>query len=164
MKKEMERSMQMFHTMDRMRRAWMSITPKPEISKSQFRTLMMLRHGNIKSANENKSDPFAPMTLSNLSAKMGHSMPAVCQQISKLESMGYVERFPDEKDRRTVWIRLTESGYELLKTSYHSMVQKLNFIMEQLGEEDTQTMFHVLNKLTDIMESTIDDNRKGNNL
>lgn len=160
MQQEEERSMQMFRTMDRMRRAWMAVTPKPEISKSQFGTLMVLCHGGRDPMNHQPHDPFEPMTLSVLASLMGHSMPAVCQRISKLETMGYVRRFPDEKDRRTVWIQLTEAGDELLKTSYHSMVAKLDAIMEKMGEEDTRTMFRVLDKLASIMEQETDSEQK----
>lgn len=160
MQQEEERSMQMFRTMDRMRRAWMAVTPKPEISKSQFGTLMVLCHGGRDPMNHQPHDPFEPMTLSVLASLMGHSMPAVCQRISKLETMGYVRRFPDEKDRRTVWIQLTEGGDELLKTSYHSMVAKLDAIMEKMGEEDTRTMFRVLDKLASIMEQETDSEQK----
>lgn len=110
--------------------------------------------------NHQPHDPFEPMTLSVLASLMGHSMPAVCQRISKLETMGYVRRFPDEKDRRTVWIQLTEAGDELLKTSYHSMVAKLDAIMEKMGEEDTRTMFRVLDKLASIMEQETDSEQK----
>ena len=74
--------------------------------------------------------------------------------------MGYVHRFPDEKDRRTVWIQLTQAGDELLKTSYHSMVAKLDAIMEKMGEEDTQTMFRVLDKLASIMEQETESQQK----
>ena len=160
MQQEEERSMQMFRTMDRMRRAWMAVTPKPEIRKSQFGTLMVLCHGGRDPMNHQPHDPFEPMTLSVLASLMGHSMPAVCQRISKLETMGYVRRFPDEKDRRTVWIQLTEAGDELLKTSYHSMVAKLDAIMEKMGEEDTRTMFRVLDKLASIMEQETDSEQK----
>ncbi len=160
MQKEEERSMQMFRTMDRMRRAWMAVTPKPEISKSQFGTLMVLCHGGRDPMDHQPHNPFEPMTLSVLASLMGHSMPAVCQRISKLETMGYVHRFPDEKDRRTVWIQLTQAGDELLKTSYHSMVAKLDAIMEKMGEEDTQTMFRVLDKLASIMEQETESQQK----
>ena len=45
MEEKQLRSMQLFRVMDRMRRAWTVFTPKPEISKSQFGTLLALRHG-----------------------------------------------------------------------------------------------------------------------
>ena len=76
MQKEEERSMQMFRTMDRMRRAWMAVTPKPEISKSQFGTLMVLCHGGRDPMDHQPHNPFEPMTLSVLASLMG----TVCRQ------------------------------------------------------------------------------------
>ena len=156
MNNELSRSMQMFRVMDRMRRAWMEITPMQEMSKSQFNTLMMLRHGVAEHHQGEEQKPCEPMTLSELSSKLGQSMPAVSQRISKLESMGYVQRSPDLKDKRTTWICLTDVGEKLLQNSCHLMAQKLESIMEQMGQEDTQTMFRVLEKLAGIMEQSAD--------
>lgn len=156
MNNELSRSMQMFRVMDRMRRAWMEITPMQEMSKSQFNTLMMLRHGVAEHHQGEEQKLCEPMTLSELSSKLGQSMPAVSQRISKLESMGYVQRSPDLKDKRTTWICLTDAGEKLLQNSCHLMAQKLESIMEQMGQEDTQTMFRVLEKLAGIMEQSAD--------
>lgn len=153
---ENERCMQLFRLMDRTRRAWAEFTPKPEVSKSQFGTLLALRHGR-KCGSEKKEehDPFEPMTLSVLAAIMGQSMPAVSQRISKLEAAGYVSRTPDDKDKRTVWIQLTPSGMELLQSSYQNLVSKMGDIMEKMGQEDSQTLIRVLDKLADIIEETV---------
>lgn len=151
MDKELSRSMQMFRVMDRVRRAWMEITPMQQMSKSQFNTLMALRHGGAEQQKLNQ-----PMTLSALSSKLGQSMPAVSQRISKLEAAGYVRRSPDPRDKRTTWICLTDAGDRLLKDSCAQMVQKLEAIMEQMGQEDTETMFRVLDKLAGIMEQSAD--------
>lgn len=149
MDKELSRSMRMFRVMDRMRRAWMEITPMQRMSKSQFNTLMALRQFEKQGQNES-------VTLSALSNQLGQSMPAVSQRISKLEAAGYVQRSPDPKDKRTTWICLTDSGDRLLKDSCAQMVQKLESIMEQMGQEDTETMFRVLDKLVGIMERSAD--------
>ena len=48
MEEKQLRSMQLFRLMDRMRRAWTVFTPKPEISKSQFGTLLALRQDLVR--------------------------------------------------------------------------------------------------------------------
>ena len=152
--------MQLFRLMDRMRRAWTVFTPKPEISKSQFGTLLALRHGGKRPCEDKECrnrDPFEPMTLSELAKIMNQSMPALSQRISKLEGMGYVQRMPDQKDRRTTWIRLTPSGSQLLSSSFENLVSKMNYIMEQLGEEDTRLTFRVLEQLAQILEGMSDE-------
>ena len=88
---------------------------------------------------------------------MNQSMPALSQRISKLEEMGYVQRMSDQKDRRTTWIRLTPTGSQLLDSSFQNLVSKMNFIMEQLGEEDTRLTFRVLEQLAQILEGMSDE-------
>ena len=100
MEEKQLRSMQLFRLMDRMRRAWTVFTPKPEISKSQFGTLLALRHGGKRPCEDKECrnrDPFEPMTLSELAKIMNQSMPALSQRISKLEGMGYVQRMPTRR-------------------------------------------------------------------
>lgn len=160
MEEKQLRSMQLFRLMDRMRRAWTVFTPKPEISKSQFGTLLALRHGGKRPCEDKECrnrDPFEPMTLSELAKIMNQSMPALSQRISKLEGMVYVQRMSDQKDRRTTWIRLTPTGSQLLDSSFQNLVSKMNFIMEQLGEEDTRLTFRVLEQLAQILEGMSDE-------
>ena len=78
-------------------------------------------------------------------------------RISKLEGMGYVQRMSDQKDRRTTWIRRHPPGSQLLDSSFQNLVSKMNFIMEQLGEEDTRLTFRVLEQLAQILEGMSDE-------
>ena len=66
-------------------------------------------------------------------------------------------RMPDQKDRRTSWIRLTPSVSQLLSSSFQNLGSKMNIIMEQLGEEDTQLTFRVLEQLAQILEGMSDE-------
>lgn len=151
-----ERCMKLFRLMDRTRRAWADFTPKPEVSKSQFGTLLALRHGGkCPSERKGERDPFEPMTLSVLAGIMEQSMPAVSQRISKLEAAGYVSRTPDEKDKRTIWIQLTPSGVELLQSSYQDMVREIGSILEKMGQEDSETLIRVLEKLAGVIEESV---------
>lgn len=163
MEQELSRSIRMFQLMDRMRRAWMEFTPESQLNKSQLGTLMALRRGTMPpcpSAAKPSDQMAKKLTLSALAARMGQSMPAVSQRISKLEAMGYVRRENDPKDRRTTWICLTPSGEKLLERAFQSMMQQLERIMDQLGEEDTAQMFRVLERLAQVMESTEASHRK----
>ena len=82
-------------------------------------------------------------------------MPAVSQRISKLEAAGYVSRTPDEKDKRTIWIQLTPSGVELLQSSYQDMVREIGSILEKMGQEDSETLIRVLEKLAGVIEESV---------
>ena len=110
MEQEQSRSMRMFQIMDRLRRAWSEFHPSTDLNKSQLGTLLILRHGTEKPCAPAQQTQHKPMTMSELAARMGQSMPAVSQRISKLEAMGYVRRQSDPRDRRTTWIHLTDAG------------------------------------------------------
>ena len=112
MEQEQSRSMRMFQIMDRLRRAWSEFHPSTDLNKSQLGTLLILRHGTEKPCAPAQQTQHKPMTMSELAARMGQSMPAVSQRISKLEAMGYVRRQSDPRDRRTTWIHLTDAGIE----------------------------------------------------
>lgn len=156
---EHNRAMRMFKAMDRMRKAWGSLAPIADQQIPDGNSAYPPSWGTDP-MKETDRDPFEPMTLSELAAVMGQSMPAVSQRISKLEQMGYVQRIPDEKDKRTTWIRLTESGVDLMERACQGMVKRLDTIMNQLGEEDTETMFRVLDRLAEIMEQSVDQDTK----
>ena len=55
---------------------------------------------------------------------------------------------------------MTESGVDLMERACQGMVKRLDTIMNQLGEEDTETMFRVLDKLAEIMEQSVDQDTK----
>ncbi len=131
------RSLELLREMDRLRRAWKLAIPNTGINKSEFFTLFTLRHpeGHPLACGQAGQEP-GPMTLSTLAKTMKQSMPAVSQRISKLEELGYVQRVPDDHDRRTVWIHLTPAGLTLLQSTGEEMLGKLEHILHRL---DTQS-------------------------
>ncbi len=149
---------QLLRSVDRVRRAWKNASPGTQINKSQFFTLMALRNKGGEGFDHicPHPDPFQPMTLSALAKAMHQSMPAVSQRITKLEEMGCVERRPDEHDRRTVWIGLTEQGNALLSESCHIMFRRWQRVMERLEQQDAQSMDRMIdsfNRLADAVQA-----------
>ena len=137
MEQEQSRSMRMFQIMDRLRRAWSEFHPSTDLNKSQLGTLLILRHGTEKPCAPAQQAQHKPMTMSELAARMGQSMPAVSQRISKLEAMGYVRRQTDPKDRRTTWIHLTDAGIEQLEqkvAAHNSLVERTYKLEGQMTE------------------------------
>ena len=134
------RALIMFEAMDRLRRVWSEVVPAPNFSKSQFRALLYLDQYS------------SAVPLSEVSARMNQSLPALSQKINRLESMGYVEKNQDLKDRRTVWVSLTEEGRRLLKESCRNLERQLDAVMDLMGEQDTEEMLRLTDKLSSIME------------
>ena len=129
------RAMELLREMNRLRRAWKLAIPNTGINKSEFFTLYTLCHPEGPGLSCGAGAP-APMTLSTLAKAMKQSMPAVNQRITKLEELGYVCRVPDHRDRRTVWIHLTESGNELLHTTGEEILGKLEHVLQRLDTQE----------------------------
>lgn len=134
--KEHRRALELLREMDRLRRAWKLAIPNTGINKSEFFTLYTLRHPEGHNRLSCPSGDPAPMTLSTLAKTMKQSLPAVSQRITKLEELGYVCRVPDDHDRRTVWIHLTESGAALLHTTGEEMLGKLEHVLQRLDAQE----------------------------
>lgn len=132
---EQRRALELLREMDRLRRAWKLAIPNTGINKSEFFTLYTLRHPQ---GHDPSSPPgeLVPMTLSSLAKTMRQSLPAVSQRITKLEELGYVHRVPDEHDRRTLWIHLTQSGIALLQSTGEEMLGKLERVLQRLGTRE----------------------------
>lgn len=132
------RALELLREMDLLRRTWKLAIPNTGINKSEFFTLYTLRcpNGQALSWGEDCPKEPAPMTLSTLAKAMKQSMPAVSQRITKLEELGYVRREPDQRDRRTVWIYLTQAGSELLHTTGSEMLGKLERVLHRLDTQD----------------------------
>ena len=144
MEQEQSRSMRMFQIMDRLRRAWSEFHPSTDLNKSQLGTLLILRHGTEKPCAPAQQAQHKPMTMSELAARMGQ---------------GYVRRQSDPRDRRTTWIHLTDAGIEQLEQTYRNMVRRMEWIMERMGQENTEMMFQGMERLAQVMELMNSENR-----
>lgn len=103
--------------------------------------IMMLKMINIDTS---KTEG---VTISTLSERLEITKSAVSQMINVLEDKGYVERITTKSDRRIVYVRLTEMGEQSLEKSLQSLLKSLNQVFEKMGEEDTEILFRLLNKL-----------------
>ena len=81
-------------------------------------------------------------------------MPAVSQRVTKLEALGYVERRPDQRDRRTVWIGLTDQGLATLEDTRKTMfahMDRVIALMEQNHPGSVQDLIHGCNSLVEAL-------------
>jgi DNA-binding MarR family transcriptional regulator len=147
------RAEQWFKSLDRLRRAWQGITPCDELSKSQFATLMVLRHGG--------RPPHAPpqpleesgMTLTALAGVMQQSMPALSKRVHTLEAMGYVTCLPDAVDRRVMHVHLTPEGDALLQRAKRQLGQTLSEAMQTLSDAEMAQLLSLMERMTLALEA-----------
>lgn len=96
------------------------------------------------------------LNVSELATQLNISVPAVSKMIRRLEEKGYIVRIPGTSDRRMISLGLTEYGQELIETTIRHMSSMTMEIVQQLGEEDSRTLMHLLNHVFDIIDHMLE--------
>lgn len=90
--------------------------------------------------------------VSELSKFLRVTSPTVTQLLNRLEEMGLVVRKEDPKDRRAVRVFLTEEGDLTAKKALKGFLDRMNGLIDYLGEEDTEELIRLLKKTTTYFE------------
>lgn len=87
------------------------------------------------------------LTQRELTEQLGIRPGSASEILSKLENAGLIERTPNEEDRRTVDIRLTEAGAELAKESAEKRRKWHEDMFTCLSEQEQENLLSLLEKL-----------------
>ncbi|WP_432624468.1 MarR family winged helix-turn-helix transcriptional regulator [Bifidobacterium sp.] len=106
-----------------------------------------------------KGEPFVvqqlyikgPMTPSQIAQAMGATTGRVSTLLAGLEKKGQIVREPDPDDRRSVHIRLTETGEERAHRQRESMRDAICWIFSQMGERRTREFIDLTTEFTTYM-------------
>ncbi|NEG69875.1 MarR family winged helix-turn-helix transcriptional regulator [Bifidobacterium choloepi] len=79
-----------------------------------------------------------PQTPSHLAVAMNVTPGRVSSVLASLTKKGWIERVEDEKDRRSVHVRLTDAGYESFRDHSVEMRDDICWIFSQMGERRTK--------------------------
>ena len=79
------------------------------------------------------------------------SKAAVSQLLSSLESKGLVTRETDSKDRRSIIVRLTPKGAEMIERIERNFDASIDMLINRIGEEDTREMIRLIYRIKDII-------------
>jgi DNA-binding MarR family transcriptional regulator len=90
--------------------------------------------------------------VSDLSRFLRVTSPTVTQLLNRLEEMGLILRKEDAKDRRAVLVSLTEEGELTAKRALKGFLDRMNGLIEYLGDEDTEHLTRLLKKTTTYFE------------
>lgn len=93
-----------------------------------------------------------PQSLVELSKKLETATSSISGIVDRLERMEYVCRQRDQRDRRVVWIGLTEKCREMLKDFPVTQAQYLQKHMTNMSAEDVRVLTEMLQKFTQILE------------
>ena len=80
------------------------------------------------------------------------SKAAVSQMLGSLEKRGLVTRAPDPENRRTIIVKLTDQGRELIEQYERSFDNYIGMLAERFGESDTREIIRLIYKFADISE------------
>lgn len=72
---------------------------------------------------------------------------AVTNRVNRLEKIGLVERRSDPDDRRSVKVRLTKQGMELVERAYLERVENMQTVFSVLSDTERESLACLLRKL-----------------
>ena len=82
----------------------------------------------------------APLSPSQISADLGVSRAQVTAALNALERKGFIQRQISLRDRRRAQVTLTEEGRAFIRAHTDLFVEKLAFVIGQMGREDFNQM------------------------
>ncbi len=90
------------------------------------------------------------MMITDIAKTLKVTLPAVTHKVNELVEKNYIEKVPSEKDLRVIFIRLTPEGKEYVKTIKDDYYRPIQILSDHLGEEDTQTLLRILEKVSEL--------------
>lgn len=93
------------------------------------------------------------MTQSELSKEVSMGISTVNGVIDRLEKKGLVARERDAKDRRKVFVRVTDSGRELTKAAPSLLQERLSDSLRVLPELEQAAIALSLERVVELMEA-----------
>ena len=112
-----------------------------EISMRQFQILLALRLNSIDS-------------ISGLEQMFNISKSSLSLTISKMEKSGFIhkEQLPDDKDKRTVHLKITSKGEEITKKFDEIICQSFTDFYKTLNEKQKENLKIGVNSLIKVFE------------
>lgn len=86
-------------------------------------------------------------TQRELTERLGIQPGSASEVIAKLESAGYIKRSPNEKDRRTVDVELTETGKVLATEAKELRIQRHEQMFFCLSDDEKKQLLSLLEKV-----------------
>ena len=151
---------ELFRLMDRVRKAWQSVTPCEHLSKSQFGTLMAIaHHGRMPGQSCTPSQEHGALTLTALAGAMHQSLPALSQRVSALEQKADIANFATEHGlvgcRRVIGVCVTPEGRTVMEVAYRRFGSILSRSIDYLGPQNFETLLHLLGELAIALEQAV---------
>lgn len=95
--------------------------------------------------------PGESLTLSEISARSSKKNSNITQIIDFLEEQGIVQRYPDDKDRRIIRVRLTDKGVQIREQVIKNHEEFIQNMYSFLDEREMQDFL----RITDVLINKI---------
>ncbi len=89
---------------------------------------------------------------SYLAESLGVTLSAITAIVSRLSRMGLVTRERREKDRRQVWINITEKGCKILREAEERRYFLLGIFFSRFPQKDREYLLHILQEVVHLFE------------
>jgi DNA-binding MarR family transcriptional regulator len=101
-----------------------------------------------------------PQSLVELSKKLESSTSSLSGIVDRLEKEGLVIRQRDQKDRRVVWISLTEKCEEQFKKFPITQAQYIRKYLEKMNPADVEILIEKLEKFVEVLKEDFIEKEK----
>lgn len=143
-----------------------SLDPGPDLGlATQFRPIMLrldllVRRQNTRYALSRAQTSIlhtlashGPLRMSDLARLENVRVPTTSNSVSVIESMGYVERLPDEADRRGVCVRLTDLGRDCIEKVLQDRDRDFAGHLATLSPEHRDRLADAVPALTSLLDA-----------
>ena len=87
--------------------------------------------------------------MGELSTELGIPLSSATRIIDGLVSGNFIERIPDESDRRVVRVQMTTTGKEIYQTAMEFNKQRIAHLLSKFTLDEQTQLLHLMNKMFD---------------
>ena len=96
-------------------------------------------------------------SLSELAQVASVRLPTMSRTVDALARRDWVERYHADGDRRTLHVRLTESGEKALAETEALAIRRVSALLEHLDSDSRSALADALAKLSDVLQSVTEE-------
>lgn len=93
----------------------------------------------------------APIRMGEISEIMAISRPNLTPLVDKLVALNYVERILYNHDRRVIYIAITDSGREALRSEHKIVIEGISKFTSKLTDEERKQFINALDTITEML-------------
>ena len=95
------------------------------------------------------------VNISDISRSLGMSLQSATNLVFRLEQLGYLERFKNNKDKRVSDVRLTAKGEKRLGMFRTGEIDTVKALLDRLNPVEVQVLHETLNGVALLFEKAI---------